>query len=711
MLLVLSNVENSLKPLSLPGAPAILFDVSQNSIKLRGSAEITQTLKNCIENILESKELWKPSRSVNSTSVSQQGARTSAGSRGRESLVFPLRAEEDSGLLMAWHEVVLPSLPTLLAKNVGDTYSASLVREGISECTWQAVVRIHCLKIPSKNIQEIVRSKIIQQCSMNATNYNLRVRFMKGPVVLLGAFSIGNENDFEDDIEDDENPAEYPYYTLYWSNPGMGASIGLRCNEQRAATLGCYVQVHGDLFFLTVRHVIGDRSSHENIGDSVTSPAQLQLNDTMLTLEVFHREISTKMEDVMNRDFNGLVELTAADASSELRSLCDQMSQIKQHIKDCTGNVDDFTVGSIAYISELDVRRPRFSNASSLGHCMDWALCSVLPPRAGLNKLRYIYNETLGKDDFLAGDTKRYGAGEIHQETSAVKENSEAYFVGQTSGRQSGKINSAGTLVSRNNNQSIEWSLILNKQQKRWDYRGDSGATIMDKQGRIVGLLWGQLENLFLFTPINEVFQDIQEKVGTEDVCLPPPKARPESSSSLSISGRNEVTTLCRELPRRKVRRVNLQSIQKAPYSTTVYPEEVQEPTLRMEVLVGHAISWIPEETRVLEISSNASSRPSSPVPSLGYSTRSSTSSEEDCLSCISQQKMFCTISRPLKVVFDPHKRTKFWRDRKSNSRRLALRRLALWKQILGATAKRPGGFGGFGVKIFEIDNNMPLPC
>ncbi len=130
MFIVLPNIDDHLRPFSLPNAPTIFFDVSQKSIRLQGSAQTARSLKVYIENLLKTKDLWKPSHSIKGPSTSEQIARSSpwqlrehcfnalAGNRNKGPIIFLIRANEDSRLLTAWHELVLPSLPNLLAKTV-----------------------------------------------------------------------------------------------------------------------------------------------------------------------------------------------------------------------------------------------------------------------------------------------------------------------------------------------------------------------------------------------------------------------------------------------------------------------------------------------------------------------------------------------------------------------------------------------------------------
>jgi hypothetical protein len=96
-------------------------------------------------------------------------------------------------------------------------------------------------------------------------------------------------------------------------------------------------------------------------------------------------------------------------------------------------------------------------------------------------------------------------------------------FVGSGSGRRSGIINDIPAIIRTNGVTSQEWSLTL--LGERFDYNdGDAGAwVIRTEDNKLVGML-GMIHNRLLFTPIEEIFADIKQRLHAREVCLPQSK-------------------------------------------------------------------------------------------------------------------------------------------------------------------------------------------
>src|SRR5205814_7651975 len=72
---------------------------------------------------------------------------------------------------------------------------------------------------------------------------------------------------------------------------------------------------------------------------------------------------------------------------------------------------------------------------------------------------------------------------------------------------------------------SQEWAIAVPDSDKGSSelFEGDSGAWIIRNDNKLVGLLWGWDNYLLLFTPVRDVFADIERVFsGAKNICLPP---------------------------------------------------------------------------------------------------------------------------------------------------------------------------------------------
>jgi hypothetical protein len=130
--------------------------------------------------------------------------------------IFAMRRTEDAELLKVWHERIIPSLPNLLVKTIGDSYSVSLIRKGISELSGTAVIQIQSHTVPSKTVRALIRNQIVRWVNKDISLRSNQVQFLKERP----------EQSYHGS-DDDAEFRRYPFYKRYWGTPGMGASIGL----------------------------------------------------------------------------------------------------------------------------------------------------------------------------------------------------------------------------------------------------------------------------------------------------------------------------------------------------------------------------------------------------------------------------------------------------------------------------------------------------
>lgn len=545
----------------------ISFDLSARSIKLRGPSDIASKTKTQLEMMLngirKAPSMIDQPATLLKCSHSAPSVDSSNNSRVSNK-IFVMRKEEDSAVLMTWLKQILPFLPNILTRYIGPNYSASLVRQGLSSASAQAVIRIQCPFKASKDAQSCIRRQV-----KGLGAGNIRLQFSESFLTLLAGSSSHislEDSEEQENANGEANCCKFPHWKRLWPRPGMSASIGMRCTRKVSATSCCYVNIDDDRFLLTVNHFIQDSlgKRDNDAGDklSLTSPALLDIDEMMNYYEQILRDIEIGMEEALRLRFGDtlpgdieipleVIELT--EKSYYVQGLVEQLSKWK--------DTDDIILASVVHQNKLENRVSTTQTAalwSELGnanyeirHRMDWALCSV-SKRAGINRTRYRFDLEQEKVDFFDGDIDQFGAGEPCQGTCNVEPNTEVYFVGQTSGRRRAQINAAPILISRDGKATVEWSLIVAPEEQKEDkeWAGDSGAGIMrTADNSLVGLLWGCHENQLLFTPIIDVFMDIKEQTRSTNVYLSQIWTDPAPSPiPISLSTIREPILICRDL-------------------------------------------------------------------------------------------------------------------------------------------------------------------
>jgi hypothetical protein len=552
-------------------APLISFNLPQRWIKLRGLEKVTSAFKARLEAFLENRRKAEPFQNIRNNQESVLCLRTRFGPTMQRPAngpkLFPVRSKEDLPLLDTWHGTIVPSLPGILQDVIGDNYSASMVRKGSSEQYCRAVIQIQMPKMPSAVVQNEIRSQILSLFDANLARYNTTVEFSAGSLKLLA--EDGLEIDFDSSVAVSstcEVASEgYPHYKRYWSRPGMGASVGLRCSENVSATLGCYIHVDDKLYLLTVEHLVRKSRNGltEGIGDQRTllSPAPSEVEEMKTTMDQFLRDIEYEI-GAQWKETHGDAESVLADLyqpPEAIEELLEHHRFARQHRSELDLGVECFELGRVVYLSDSNERNPSSAEAARISAStgqerphMDWALCDVVTERAGRNQHRYQVDDKTGQVDFWSGDMENFGAGQPCEDTGTVEADEKVHFVGQTTGRRCGTINAAKMLVSYRTSKTHEWTLVpATDDQMNSKGKGDSGASIIrDRDNKLVGHLWARTENgLWVFTAIESVFQDISRKLDAKDVRLAPIGKRGRSSP-LAVADTeiaNEVEEICRD--------------------------------------------------------------------------------------------------------------------------------------------------------------------
>ena len=540
-----------------------------------------------------------------------------------------MRKSRDGWLLDLWVEIILPSLFRILDESNESEYSASLVREGISEESAIAVVQIESPQTPANSTKDYILQQLNKSCGIILADYGIAIRY--SPRSLRQPKRI---------TTDDKR--ELPFHTRYWKYPGMGASIGLLCTEEEFATLGCYVEVDKQKFMLTVDHFI-EKSYHKlrsGINDkrTITSPALAKVKKMKEELGNLLSSVEEEMQAAILKQFGDrpLLPEDLYDLPQELSEVCRKHNFTSEFVQELEKDEKDFRIGSLAYRCKSNSTVPICTEHSSLAadlrtysglnvemcHRMDWALFTV-NERAGANRHRYQYNQKDGITEYFPED-KEHGEGYICQDTCIVEPNEKVYFVGQTNGRLTGEVNAALRVVVYEGRKTLEHHIIISAEQKKKgkEYGGDSGAVVLRvSDNKLIGLVWGCVNDDPIFTPIGATFADIKRTLQADDVCLPKVQKDPMPPASVAPLTANDVLLISGSESEVKPQR---------PFrsSDIVFPKLTREAAQKQSRLMAAkilqrinsgpiSVSKIANET-ALPITSREG--PYSPVPSLLYS-------------------------------------------------------------------------------------------
>lgn len=466
-----------------------------------------------------------------------QGASNDLAKQGRDidrsTKIFALDGKQDSATITTWIEFLLPELPAILDPSIGQDYSASLVRQGVSEIRARPRIRIQSPYIPGSASRKNIKQAINDICLSNMRAC-IPAFFCRGYLKLLASpGGISEESSEESSSIDDEEEGEHDptfHYKKYWENPGMGASIGLRCSSRVSATLGGYLLVDENKLLLTVNHFI-EHSHRETFPSSMksvtlTSPSLSDVNEIRSKLGFTSRTLLDECKRLTINLGGTEIPLTG-EPPPETERIKRGLEVVEKSQSDLERPVEDFILGDLVGHCQLpDIELPIDAESSSSGSAnkcrMDWAMFSVETRRMGENRHRFQpwsgfeFDETISDVD----------TGNFCNDTcdiSKVEPNTSAYYIGQRSGPRKGCINAVPMLLKDKGIITHEYTLICQEGIPISECcEGDSGAWILTETGnKFIGLLWGWNDGQLVFTPSKPLFADIKKVFRAVDVRLP----------------------------------------------------------------------------------------------------------------------------------------------------------------------------------------------
>jgi len=418
------------------------------------------------------------------------------------------RATDTIDFLLYWEHAIIPFLVEFLPIWYGPGYTIAL-RRGREPAT--RIIDIMTEFKPSEKQQSIIQHEV-RSILPSQLQTNTIFSFRSG--------TICRANVNLDDICDPKNP-------YYYLSPTMGDSVGVAIGH-------------------------GDDHSTSTLGPCVV------IGETPYWLINFH-----PIEKALRSQDHGGIVLTMEHPSPDDRTTCASAGH-----NFMTNSKLDFSLGEVVSTSGMDSKTIRLSNNSYWDMVglppqkivVDWALCS-------------------SKGEYVNITRTPAGLGDGHNEPiisfGEVPGGKSVHSTGRTSGFNHGQVCLGPMVVDGRMNETgtitREWYIeepYPYDNEDGWTksgigISGDSGAGVVDDDTNVLyGQLWGRNEcekdtpgpRYTFFTPISDVFDDIQERYsGDERPRLPQcaqqisqPPARPVCNDCL-VHHQNTYPSLTQE--------------------------------------------------------------------------------------------------------------------------------------------------------------------
>ena len=481
------------------------------------------------------------SRALPVDSSSAHGSTSSTAPR-----TFPIIPKEHWRLVQIWFKSILPALPKILSERLGGIFSVSLIRRGQSNLGAEPCIQIGSPCVPGQAAQKVIKDLVGKMWEKDGLQ-RIPMRFIEGSIRKLSGVEGADDDDGGESA--DVRRLDFNYNRPY-SKPGMGASIGLLCSGKLSATLGGYVLIDGEKYLLTSEHIVTNaraRADTDGDHDTLISPSREDLKKIENNLKQNKRDTDSKINSLVKEGYDDKDypedSFSDPNLSDELRDARSKNEDFKSLLDQVTRSLPEYAVGKVKKLSLGTPRRCSISRTLAhqlslrndeleVNHSMDWALILTdnHTAQAGDNRHKYRSNKDAIEDSLYVDERNRASkSGDVVYETCGADPGHRVYYVGQRSKHRSGEVslpvfdNSSGTLV---------WGIIgLDGQEIPYsDVAGDSGAwVIREVDNRLMGQVHSFDQGQVLFTPIDVIFAELEERCG-KPVSLPP---RPPGSDHI----------------------------------------------------------------------------------------------------------------------------------------------------------------------------------
>ncbi|KAI8678298.1 C2H2-type domain-containing protein [Fusarium keratoplasticum] len=388
--------------------------------------------------------------------------------RGRAS-----RLIETTSFPLVFEHAILPFLSKYLPAWVGPRHVVTVTRGKTPQMKRICIMSPKAISFARKIIIASHVQDLIPASFLNLVSFV----FAKGEVSRTVTWARGLGKDHKDDICTARNP-------YFFRDPCMGDSIGVKGNddfEDSTATLGPCITVGGGRYWLGNFHPF---------------------------MEAYHNLSQVQVEHPSFQDRKRCVS-EGHDALTQAASFSLGNLEVTSGL-----NLKTTRISHDPYWEESDMDKPLIVT--------DWALIASRSSHA--NMLRHFPSDTLPQVREAIVTT-----------TAPIMPGADVLSSGRTSGYQRGQIGEIPAYVSGEENgthkATREWFIEEPYPQDNEDdwirggigVNGDSGAAVVDAGTHsLVGQVWGRNhywgpgQRVTYFTPIADIFDDIQEKCGQQ---------------------------------------------------------------------------------------------------------------------------------------------------------------------------------------------------
>ncbi|KAH9219508.1 hypothetical protein DL95DRAFT_483673 [Leptodontidium sp. 2 PMI_412] len=414
-----------------------------------------------------------------------------------ETFTFPLDPTHDSKLLKTWHGSVLPAILSN-QKAFGDLRSIHVSRQGSSLEDSIPTIIVTCAEVTNKvKVDNLHRA--VSDLFDRTDRQSLRIAFDEGKLRRTTKLH--------------DPPICTPRNIEGQLFPSFGSSIGIQRRTDSTATLGGYLLIDGEIFLLTVDHLINEQWTR------------------FKPVPIAHPSEQEQLEHQPRYNLLHYIDLLKACCA-----FCKKLAEVAIH--------KEFDVMELYNPPEYKCATSQlFQRANEESIRRKPRLLGILRARSDMRSRRVIAGELkheIEMDWALFYVDKWPKPIDSHaQEISrglsfgGVVPGALIQATGRTSGYQRGVINTAQSLINHGTRMTLEWSVIPEPGSSinSWilggiGVDGDSGSWIINQEnGSLYGMVWGRhgpLANpICLFTPMEHIIADIKERAEAENVCLP----------------------------------------------------------------------------------------------------------------------------------------------------------------------------------------------
>ena len=443
--------------------------------------------------------------------------------------IFVLQEESDANLISHWNRV-LPELSDLCLRDYSQLKISSihLFRVGTDEFSSKPTIIVNTAGPLGANEKLQIQWTIaaFSDLALNSIRPSSVARITPPQLQLLFRQSRLRRSLHAPSLP----PICKPRNRQFSSTPGTGASIGISGSFEDTATLGCYLLIDKTAVVLTVDHLIPKLYHRHN--EMITHISQQDRFEILLSAMI--QEISSvssrtdhacnmchflvmhSIESVHNFAKASLMWFERGDATPG--NSCPFYEALETLFKSNEWH-------EARRIAKIHTQSgPRSRALGNERREMDWAIFGVMPN----DNSSFGLGEHIMFQHVMASETER--PNELRLQP--FKPGAFVRSLGRTSGHQIGRISTTTSAIFHGAYTTQEWTVIRRRETplNEWveggvGVEGDSGALIVDeKTDAVYGMLWGRSGDgpatVTIFTPMQDILEDIQERAKTDQVQL-----------------------------------------------------------------------------------------------------------------------------------------------------------------------------------------------